>query len=191
MNLKYSSLIIILISFILLIPGVSKNIFSLKLSTKVQTKLGNFESDAFSKERSILGTVKDLYTSKKYLVSFLILFFSILVPFIKGVILLCVLFIKDINLKKKFYDFINMIGKWSMADVFVVAVFLAFLSTSGEGSSKSFEVRILGMYIPVDLKTQMVSLLGPGFYFFLSYCLLSIASLHLVKAYIAKTTSEG
>jgi uncharacterized paraquat-inducible protein A len=62
----------------------------------------------------------------------------------------------------------NLISKWSMADVFVVGVFVAFLAANAvkkEGGLLSFE-----------------AVLGPGFYFFLGYCLLSILSSQLLAA---------
>ena len=53
--------------------------------------------------------------------------------------------------------FVEKSGKWSMADVFVVAVFLAYLAFSN---------------IQSGIQTESNTL--PGLYFFLSYCLLSI-----------------
>jgi len=61
------------------------------------------------------------------------------------------------------YRFTEFIGKWSMTDVFVVAVLLAFLATSGNGLT--------------DAR------LGPGLYFFAAYGLLTLAgSLLLARA---------
>ena len=85
---------------------------------------------------------------------------------------------------EKGFRFINVIGKWSMADVFVVAILLAFMATSGEGQTKTFEVTILGMILPVEMITSIKSGLGAGFYYFLSYCLLSIGSLHFVQKFV-------
>jgi uncharacterized paraquat-inducible protein A len=53
--------------------------------------------------------------------------------------------------------FLEYGGKWSMADVFVVAVFLAFLAFSN-----------MQVGIPTESRVLI------GLYFFLGYCLLSL-----------------
>ncbi|MBL1292744.1 MAG: paraquat-inducible protein A [Thiotrichales bacterium] len=54
------------------------------------------------------------------------------------------------------HKFVLIIGKWSMADVFVVGVFMAFLA---------------GQANP-----NVQAALHQGFYWFLAYCLISILS---------------
>ncbi len=56
--------------------------------------------------------------------------------------------------------FVKAVGKWSMADVFVVALLLTFLSLSGDGLT--------------DAR------LGTGFYFFAGYVLLSLLAAQLM-----------
>ena len=122
---------------------------------------------AYEKTRSILGTVKDLFDKKYYLVSFLIVFFSVIVPVIKGIMMLFA-YMKispAISARMKFFS--SLISKWSMADVFVIGVFVAFLAANAiekEAGLLSFE-----------------AILHSGFYFFLGYCLLSILSSQLLS----------
>ena len=174
----------ILISLSLLWPGLSQPILKLTLTTEIKARIGEFKAVGLDKNRSILSTVKDLYDDNRTFVAFLILLFSVLVPFLKAIILLWALLLAKMPLKRKLINFVNVIGKWSMADVFVVAIFIAYLSTNGQGSAKTFEVSYLGLVIPVSVNTMFDSSIGPGLYFFLSYCLISIASLHFVKAYL-------
>ncbi len=54
------------------------------------------------------------------------------------------------------------ISKWSMADVFLIGVFIAFLAANSIDQSKDV--------------LQVQATLGTGFYYFLGYCLLSILS---------------
>jgi paraquat-inducible protein A len=77
------------------------------------------------------------------------------------VLLLLVLFKKEFNRRKSVLKFVNLISKWSMADVFVVGVFIAFLSLQ---SNKNISAE-----------------LHSGFYYFLSYCVISIASAQLIR----------
>ncbi|MEK6624078.1 MAG: paraquat-inducible protein A [Bdellovibrionota bacterium] len=183
---KIISLVLIVISLSLLVPGLVQPIFKLTLTTEIKAKIGEFKSVGLDKNRSILSTVKDLHDDDRNFVAFLILLFSVLVPFIKVILLLWGLLFAKMPQKEKFFNFVNTIGKWSMADVFVVAIFIAYLSTTGQGSAKTFEVSYLGLVVPVSVSTMFESSLGIGFYFFLSYCLISIASLHFVKAHLSK-----
>jgi uncharacterized paraquat-inducible protein A len=106
--------------------------------------------------QSILKTIETLNENNNALVAFLILLFSVIVPVFKAVSLLSVLLIKKLRNHSRLHKFIALISKWSMADVFVVGVFIAFLSTK---SNEALEAK-----------------LGTGFYWFLAYCLISIAA---------------
>lgn len=106
--------------------------------------------------QSILKTIETLNGNNNALVAFLILLFSVIVPVFKAVSLLSVLLIKKLRNHSRLHKFIALISKWSMADVFVVGVFIAFLSTQ---SNEALEAK-----------------LGTGFYWFLAYCLISIAA---------------
>lgn len=185
-KIKIIPLSFIVVSFLFLIPGLTLPVLSFKIETKVDVKVRKFSGSGFDKTRSIVGTIKELLEIKRVLVAFLILLFSVLIPFIKILMLLFVLFHKSPNIKAKFYSIVNAIGKWSMADVFAVGIFIVYLSTAGREQVKSFDVRFLGMELPVKVSSVMVSSLGNGFYFFLGYCLVSIASLHFVKHYMGQ-----
>ena len=76
---------------------------------------------------------------------------------------------------------VDLIGKWSMADVFVVAVFLAFLATRDQAQVNSFSVPVLFQQIDVAMETHLTSTLGSGFYFFLAYCLFSVFWTQVLK----------
>ena len=64
------------------------------------------------------------------------------------------------------FNFVKAIGKWSMADVFVVGVFIAYLST------KSNEAISAELY--------------EGFYYFTGYCLISLAAIQAMKISVAE-----
>jgi len=122
---------------------------------------------AFDKTRSILGTAKELYTSQHVLVAVLILLFSVVVPILKGLLTACTLLPLSQTIKDKFLMVSNAISKWSMADVFVVGIFVAYLAANGIKEEKGL----------VEFDAQ----LGTGFYYFLAYCLLSILATQLIS----------
>jgi hypothetical protein len=172
-----------LVNFALLVPGVTLPIYSVTITTLVEATIipDPVEVTVYEQTRSILGTVQELWRSADYLVSFLILLFSIVVPVTKGAMLLASLTAVPDAVKRRLVTFVDLIGKWSMADVFVVAVFLAFLATRDQAQTNSFNVQVLITQVDVDMATHLTSTLGPGFYYFLGYCLFSVLWTQVLK----------
>ena len=92
-----------------------------------------------------------------YIFSFLILLFSIMIPVFKGIIILWVFGFGNNQQKRVAHGFVFRIGRWSMADVFAVGVFIAYL---GGVAMESLD-----------------AILEPGFYYFTAYCIVSLLSL--------------
>lgn len=147
----------ILVSFVFLIPGLIKPMITFSGSVKILV----FKKEVFNHTRSILQTVGNLTESKNYTVAFLILLFSVLVPFFKGILLLLALTMKHETRRYTIYTLIRNIGKWSMADVFAVGILVAFLAGKAIGN--------------------MDAALGSGFYFFAAYCLASLLAIQFLK----------
>jgi hypothetical protein len=76
---------------------------------------------------------------------------------------------------------VDLIGKWSMADVLVIGVFLAYLATQDQAQANVFEFALLGNPMEVSMLTYVKSTLGAGFCFFLGYCLFSIFWTQMLK----------
>jgi len=172
-----------LVNFLLLVPGVTLPIYSVTITTEVEASIipDTVEVTVYEQTRSIVGTVRELWQSGDHLVSFLILLFSIVVPVAKGGMLLASLSGVSDAARRRLVSFVDLIGKWSMADVFVVAVFLAFLATRNQAQTNGFSVPVLITQVDVNMATQLTSTLGPGFYYFLGYCLFSIAWTQMLK----------
>ena len=155
---KIVGIILLIASLICLIPGLTHTILSLKIGASLPlVGTMTFHESA----QSILQTVETLHKNDNTFVAFLILFFSVLVPGFKTVALFFVLFLKPGSGTSALSEFITLISKWSMADVFVVGVFITFLATR---SNEAIDARI-----------------GSGFYWFLAYCLLSIAAAQVIS----------
>ena len=161
------ALLLILGSFGVLVPGVMKPVLtitgSISLPLVGTVNLG-------SETRSIMGTIEYLYDTKNNLVASLILLFSIVVPVLKGLLLLVSLIPGKPAVKMLLLEIVKRIGKWSMADVFVVAIFLAYLATA---SMEVFKAKI-----------------EVGFYYFLIYCILNLVSTEFILISSAKNKGQ-
>jgi len=153
-----AALVLILASFGLLYPGVTLPALTLDV-TPALPFLGKMT--LLHETRSILGTVRKLHESGNDLVAGLILCFSIAVPVLKGLLLLYVLAFRKGPGRMALFRLVGAIGKWSMADVFVMGLFLAYLA----GNAVS----------------GMTAMLHRGFWYFLGYCLLSVLSAQLMR----------
>ena len=158
---------------------------------KVAISGADINSSLVNKELSIVKTVEELWIQSRYLVSVLIFVFSILIPLIKSSALAYVYFAKTLRIRLGVANFITTIGKWSMADVFVVAVFLAVLSTNHAENTEQQQLSFFGMNIGFEISSQTVSMVGNGFYFFVGYCLLSILGAQLLLCGIKKEAATN
>ena len=147
------AVVLVVISLVVVVPGLIQPIITLSADM-----MGR---QVFTQTRSILQTVKDLHESGNDLVAGMILFFSVLVPFIKAVLLGAVGLLKPtVPLRYRIFAFVRGISKWAMADVFVVGVYIAYLSAKATDA--------------LDAE------LHEGFYYFTAYCLISLISVQVM-----------
>lgn len=147
------------------------------------SELKRLSFDFFDTSRSILNTVHDLWNKNYFFVSTMIFLFSVIVPVVKGSLVTYVFFSQNSQKRKKVFAFIKSIGKWSMCDVFIVAVFLSYLSTGATKTRNVENLMMMGYPVHVNLQTGMHAHLQFGFWCFLSYCLLSLLALQLYDPY--------
>ncbi|MCA8967486.1 MAG: paraquat-inducible protein A [Planctomycetes bacterium] len=117
--------------------------------------------------KSIVGTVLQLGSLGSWFTALLLTLFSIVTPFVKLLLSWVAASTRD---PRRVVSAIEHIGKWSMTDVFVVAVLLAFLAAGPGGMTRAS--------------------LGVGLYFFAGYAIASQVAGHLlVHALRGRTTS--
>ena len=104
--------------------------------------------------KSLLGSLVKLLESGEIAVALAILLFSILIPLFKTLSLMFVAMVVESKFAHGIVRFFKSIGKWSMLDVFVVAVLLVYLTSSGSDVSHA-EIQV-------------------GLYFFLAYVIVSM-----------------
>lgn len=187
---KHIGFAINVIAIGLFVPGIVLSMFTLNMSMGVDISGSVLSSELLAKDLSILGTVRELWQQDRILVAFLIFAFSVLIPITKTILVAVVYFCRDQYLAKKIIAFVAGIGKWSMADVFVVAVFLAVLSTNQADTAEQYQVSFFGMNIAFELATEILSDVGEGFYYFVAYCLLSLLGTQLIFSGVNRKPRE-
>lgn len=168
MNRNTFGILLLATSIGLLIPGLTMDMMTLDISISVPL-LGN--QQLHQETRSILGTIGSLVENGNPTVAFLILLFSVVVPFVKATALLIALARPQMRQSAGLHRFVGIISKWAMADVFVVGVFIAFLTTTTDDNIKA--------------------ILHTGFYFFTAYCLLSTLAVQLIQISPNSTTTQA
>jgi Paraquat-inducible protein A len=133
------------------------------------------EQVVFYQSKSILGVTQNLLESKGLdlkIVGVMILCFSVVFPLIKLVLSALFLQISKLRNSSLAKGMIFYLGKWSMADVFVVALFMAYIGFYGLFGVQLEQLeRNKGGFA---IETVNYTALASGAYFFTSYCILSI-----------------
>jgi len=149
---------LLVVSLLCLYPGVTKPMMNLSVGATLPL-IGKME--LYNQTQSIYQTIQTLFKSGNELVGFLILLFSIIVPVFKAVLLLSAFVFKQWSQRDLAKKVVNAIAKWSMADVFVIGVFMAFLAGKAN--------------------PNINAILHEGFWWFTAYCVLSILGGQLIK----------
>jgi hypothetical protein len=125
--------------------------------------------EVFQQTRSIVGSVRRLYEVGSPVPATLILLFSVVVPFLKTALVGWAMFAADETRRRRTLTFVEAIAKWSMADVFVVALFITYLAAVASQSAPAAGPPLLAFRAEF----------GAGFYWFAAYCVFSLASQQL------------
>jgi len=123
----------------------------------------------FNEKRSVLGLLEKLWNSGNYWPFLLVFLFGIIVPLVKSGAIFYILLAKSSTVKWQI--FVSAISKWAMADVFVIAIFVAFLGANAMDNTKAT--------------------LLPGFYYFSGYVLLSALIALLLQKLLKNTVSNN
>ena len=127
------------------------------------------EVEVYEQTRSIIGSVQRLYEVGSPVPATLILLFSVIVPLAKAALVAWAMVMADARRRMRTVAFVESIAKWSMADVFVVALFIAFLAAQASAAPTHGPDAVPPL-LAFDAR------FGPGFYWFAAYCLFSLAS---------------
>ena len=143
---RYILLVLHIASLVLLGFGLVVDILHIDISVHYIV-----DFNLFSEKRSVLGMLEKLWNDRNYWPFSLIFLFGIIVPLLKSGLLFYILLAK--NAVMKWQRFVSAISKWTMADVFAISIFVAFLGANAMQNTRA--------------------ILQPGFYYFSGYVLLS------------------
>lgn len=115
---------------------------------------------AYRTTRSIVDTVNELAKTGNLPVAFLIVFFSIVIPLFKLGLQAAALVLPRREWRGPLWWLNGALSKWSMADVFVMGLLVAYMAGAASGQ--------MGDMLTMDAQLEV------GFWYFLAYCLFSI-----------------
>jgi hypothetical protein len=153
-----------------------------QITASLQQNMG--EVEIYEQTRSILGSVRRLYEVGSPVPATLILLFSVIVPLSKAALVAWAVFRAGDRHRQRTLAFVEAIAKWSMADVFVVALFIAFLA-AGASATPSQGPAATPALIAFSAH------FGAGFYWFAAYCVFSIASQQLTARLAATSMTQA
>lgn len=123
--------------------------------------------------KSVMDVIHLLFEANNFVVAIAILLFSIVFPIIKLLVSFTAMAFPSTHRFKIMQTIIHKLGKWSMADVFVVALFLAYLAMQNMSDQVETDARVL-----------------PGLYYFMSFSVLSIFSSFFVEKAVHRHNAE-
>lgn len=166
--------------------GDLRKIILEKLTPQITASLQKHvqEVEVYEQTRSIVGSVKQLYEVGSPVPATLILLFSVIVPLAKAALVAWAMFMIDGGQRRRTLRFVEAIAKWSMADVFVVALFIAYLAAHATQTPPG----------DADAAPPLIAFtarFGAGFYWFAAYCLFSLASQQFTRRLAASSALNG
>jgi paraquat-inducible protein A len=148
-------------------PGGLKGALVTQLGGQIGQQLASgSQIEVYQQTRSIVGSVRHLYRVGSTTAATLILLFSIIVPFTKAALVMWALYHGDGARRVRTLHFVEVIAKWAMADVFAVALFIAYLAARASQTPPG------AGFVPQVV--AFTATFGPGFYWFAAYCLVSL-----------------
>lgn len=183
------------ICMILLLSGLLLPMIEIdaRIATMNFTLLG--ETVAFNdqvlyyKSKSILEVVQLMITQSQVdllLVGLLVFVFSVLFPFAKLASSIVYIYSRRSRSNKIIRFMIFKTGKWSMADVMVIAIFMSYIGFSGIITEQLKQIEKITPTL--DLLTTNNSNLRTGFFLFTSFAILSLLISHKLQYEFSRPT---
>ncbi|HIP31854.1 MAG TPA: hypothetical protein EYG86_03740, partial [Crocinitomicaceae bacterium] len=183
------SLVFILLIVALITPMMEIDVRIEHFTFSLMGENINFSNQLiFYKSKSIYEVVRMLFASGTFqsiLVAVLVFLFSILFPLLKLGSSIAIVFKKEISVNRFISFFAFKSGKWSMADVFVVAIFMSFLGFKGIISSQLEHLENADE--AMEIITANYSTFGVGFLFFIGFTVGGI----VISSFLPKNKENG
>jgi paraquat-inducible protein A len=144
-------LILIIVSAVLLFIGLHLPVLTIR-------KL--WETNTFS----IISGITNLWEGKNYFLSLILFIFSVIFPIVKLATLFVIWFIRLRDRQRKWLlSALGLLGKWSMLDVFVIAIVIVSIKLGVLASAKAevgiyyFAAAILLAMLVTNLQSHLVN----------------------------------
>lgn len=136
----------------------------------------NFQQQViYYKSKSIIEVIQLMIQQGGFdllMVGLLVFIFSVLFPLSKLITSVCMVLIPRMKSNKLALFLVYKTGKWSMADVMVVAIFMAYIGFSGILTEQLSQIE--GLSSKVEVLTTNQSSIQIGFFAFTAFALLSL-----------------
>ncbi len=148
--------------------GIAAIFLAIGLSTPILTVVAQSQVAVLGdvvlqfESKGIFSTCVALFEREEWFIALLLLLFSMVIPVLKIVVSFGVLIVPGKAQRRRFERLLRHVGKWSMTDVFVVGVLLAFFAADA------------GKLTDADIEA--------GLYFFAGYALLSLLATQILIA---------
>ena len=178
---KIDFLLLTSICFVLLISGLLLPMIEIdaRIAEMSFTLLGEqisfTDQVLYYKSKSILEVVRLMLMQGKIdvlAVGLLVLLFSVLFPVAKLLSSLAYIYNQRLQSNRVIRFMVFKTGKWSMADVMVVAIFMSYIGFSGILTEQLGQLE--GLTNKIDILTTNKSSLQIGFFLFTSFVILSL-----------------
>ena len=176
-----ASFVFLIIGVLLPMIEIDARISSLKF-TVLESPIEFTDQVLFYRSKSIVEVVKLMLLNRGVeliLIGILIFLFSIIFPFSKIVSSVILSFKPSLADNKWIKFLVFKTGKWSMADVMVVAIFMAYIGFSGIVSDQLSQLSSLSDR--VEILTTNQSTLQIGFYSFFCFVMMSLLLTNKLK----------
>jgi len=165
-------------------PGGLKGALVGNLGKQLGAQLkGAQEIEVYHQTRSIVGSVQHLYAVNSSVAATLILLFSVVVPLMKASLAIWAVRHHNDAVQRRTLSWVETIAKWSMADVFAVALFITYLAAQ----ASQMPADPNGPPPILSFKADF----GPGFYWFAAYCLFSLTVQQGISRWIAAARTRS
>ena len=178
---KIDFLLLTSICFVLLVSGLLLPMIEIdaRIAEMSFTLLGEqisfTDQVLYYKSKSILEVVRLMLMQGKMdvlAVGLLVLLFSVLFPVAKLLSSLAYIYNQKLQSNRVIRFMVFKTGKWSMADVMVVAIFMSYIGFSGILTEQLNQLE--GLTNKIDILTTNKSSLQIGFFLFTSFAVLSL-----------------
>lgn len=123
--------------------------------------------EVYRKSSSVRQTVQTLVDKGYVFVAALVALFSVIIPVLKNLMLVVAVFAAQSKVGKALLKAASLLAKWSMADVFLVALFVGFLAFNATSAMSGV----------LEMNAQVES----GLYWFTAYCVISIVAGQIIS----------